>query len=273
LDIQVLRALDAPICEVFTVLRDELSRSFVIGRVGDVALEDDTVSRQHARLEISDSSLFLYDLSSRNGTFEIRGEDVLPFANAEIYIDQVFASGTCVRSVRQLLCEIGVDGQWRAKPDQHDKDRMNVTQSGLRIAASGMQLDPRTMKICARIAEGLAEARSDGHRHDEIDVNSHNSAHRMQRSDDAAAKRDESIVELCQEIELLRQSVADLTRERDAAQRVAELSLERIALQNALIAHTETVDLEPSPYRPADSRKGGDGPRPSLAERQRLDPR
>lgn len=51
--------------------------TFTVGRSSacDFALCDATISRQHARLVVSDSQIFVTDLSSRNGTF-IQGEAV-----------------------------------------------------------------------------------------------------------------------------------------------------------------------------------------------------
>ena len=74
-------------------------QSFIIGRAGDVTLYDDTVSRRHACLEVEDEGMFLRDLESRNGTYEIRDKKLVPFASGAVYPDQVFAFGECVRSV------------------------------------------------------------------------------------------------------------------------------------------------------------------------------
>ena len=45
------------------------SDSVVVGRQGDVKLHHESVSRQHARLELRDDGWLLTDLDSRNGTF------------------------------------------------------------------------------------------------------------------------------------------------------------------------------------------------------------
>lgn len=82
-------------------------RTYIIGRAGDISLYDDTVSRRHACLEVEDGQLFLRDLDSRNGTYELREKRLVPFSAGAVTRDQVFAFGECVRSVVQLLAEAG----------------------------------------------------------------------------------------------------------------------------------------------------------------------
>jgi pSer/pThr/pTyr-binding forkhead associated (FHA) protein len=49
----------------------------VLGRDGgcDFVVEDDTVSRQHARIRVEDQTFVLFDLGSGNGTY-VNGEQV-----------------------------------------------------------------------------------------------------------------------------------------------------------------------------------------------------
>jgi hypothetical protein len=53
----------------------------IIGRAGacDIVLPDKMVSRRHARLEVTDSSVILHDEGSMNGIYLERGPAVLPF--------------------------------------------------------------------------------------------------------------------------------------------------------------------------------------------------
>ena len=81
-------------------------KSYIIGRAGHIALYDDTVSRRHARLDIDGDQYFLTDLESRNGTYEIRDKQLVPFTKGEVSIDQVFAFGECVRNMGQLLASV-----------------------------------------------------------------------------------------------------------------------------------------------------------------------
>ena len=76
---------------------------YMIGRQGNVRLNDETVSRRHARLEVEGDQVFLRDLDSRNGTYEVRDRDLVPFTEGPVQRNQVFAFGECVRTVAQLI--------------------------------------------------------------------------------------------------------------------------------------------------------------------------
>lgn len=78
-------------------------KSYIIGRAGDIALYDDTVSRRHARLDVDGDEWFLTDLESRNGTYVIVDKQLLPFTKGRVTGEQVFAFGECVRTMTQLL--------------------------------------------------------------------------------------------------------------------------------------------------------------------------
>ena len=78
-------------------------KTYTIGRAGDIKLKDETVSRLHACLEVDGDKLYLRDLDSHNGTYEIRDKELVPFTAGSVTQDQTFAFGECVRNVAQLL--------------------------------------------------------------------------------------------------------------------------------------------------------------------------
>lgn len=78
-------------------------RIYLIGREGNVRLHDETVSRRHARLEVDGDTVTLRDLGSRNGTYEVRDRELVPFTEGQVIRSQVFAFGECVRTVAQLI--------------------------------------------------------------------------------------------------------------------------------------------------------------------------
>lgn len=113
-------------------------QQFTIGRAGEIKLYDDTVSRRHAVFEIEDGLMFLRDLDSRNGTYEIVDKKLVPFASGAIYPDQVFAFGECVRSVTQLLAmarDLGADIGQLAELDPESDQPLDATQVGISVAA------------------------------------------------------------------------------------------------------------------------------------------
>lgn len=119
------------------LVRSMSGQRFTIGRAGDITLYDDTVSRRHAVLEIEGDVIRLRDLDSRNGTYKIIDKKLVPFANGEVYADEVFAFGECVRSVKQLLSETG--GAYSRLEETSvwfgadDDDSLRATQAGFSL--------------------------------------------------------------------------------------------------------------------------------------------
>lgn len=92
-------------------------RTYIIGRRGEITLNDDTVSGRHAELTVLDGSFFLTDLGSTNGTWQLVNGQRQPFIRGPVLAGQEFAFGNCVRSVRQLVDAveaIGAGGQGHA---------------------------------------------------------------------------------------------------------------------------------------------------------------
>ncbi|MCZ6666095.1 MAG: FHA domain-containing protein [Gammaproteobacteria bacterium] len=191
-------------------------KAYIIGRAGDITLYDDTVSRQHASLEIEDDRLYLKDLDSRNGTYEIREKKLVPFTAGLVTSDQVFAFGECVRSVAQLLkmIESATDGS-PTMGDGNEDDPLDATQIGFSIA-------PRKRLTSANIIEMLEHAEddaADGKSLHEICETLGITKQRYERwckeYGETRAEREETTVALRRENERLRKIVADLSLERD----------------------------------------------------------
>ncbi len=109
-------------------------RIYLIGRHGNVKLNDETVSRRHARLEVDGDTLHLKDLGSRNGTYEVRGAELLPFSAGPVQRTQVFAFGECVRTVAQLIRTAELEAAMARAQPQADidiaSDRFEATTTG-----------------------------------------------------------------------------------------------------------------------------------------------
>ena len=70
------------------------SRTYIIGREGHIYINDPTVSKQHAEIQIINGEVYLRDLDSTNGTFlngerieaqryiELREQDALKFGES-----------------------------------------------------------------------------------------------------------------------------------------------------------------------------------------------
>lgn len=75
----------------------------IIGRYieADLYLDDDAVSRRHARITISDETVFLQDLGSTNGTL-VDGQPLSPRRQTIIQPGQVITIGAFVLDVRKV---------------------------------------------------------------------------------------------------------------------------------------------------------------------------
>ena len=214
---------------------------YIIGRAGDITLYDDTVSRRHACLEIDSEELFLRDLDSRNGTYEIIDEKLVPFTAGAVNPDQVFAFGECVRSVAQLLSAAEAAGMvlsetFGAEPE--GADPLDATKIGFSIA-------PRKRLTSANIIEMLEQAEDEseaGKPLTEICGGLGITTQRYQRwcTEYGATRteREEGIAALRRENQRLRKLVADL-------------SLEREVLKDALKVSGQTVTDPDNPGSPS----------------------
>ena len=55
------------------------NRSYIIGREGHIYINDPTVSKQHAEIQIISGEVYLRDLGSTNGTYLIKNQRLVPF--------------------------------------------------------------------------------------------------------------------------------------------------------------------------------------------------
>jgi predicted component of type VI protein secretion system len=55
------------------------SRTYIIGREGHIYINDPTVSKQHAEIQVINGEVYLRDLGSTNGTFLIKNNRLVPF--------------------------------------------------------------------------------------------------------------------------------------------------------------------------------------------------
>ncbi|MEX2480151.1 MAG: FHA domain-containing protein, partial [Gammaproteobacteria bacterium] len=193
-------------------------KTYIIGRAGDIKLYDDTVSRRHASLEIADGALVLRDLRSRNGTYEIRDKQLVPFSGGAIARDQVFAFGECVRSVAQLLQAVA-DADRTAVGEPPGGSTEPPRRADETLADVEFSPRPRlsTADILSLLNE-IEEACAGGEPLDEVLTRLNISEERYARwSKHQGAVRDDNTVNtLRRENERLRRLVADLVLERDA---------------------------------------------------------
>ena len=84
------------------------SRTYVIGREGHIYINDPTVSKQHAEIQIVDGEVYLRDLDSTNGTFLIKNNRLVPFNEGYVQLHQPIVIGNRQYTIRSLLEIAGV---------------------------------------------------------------------------------------------------------------------------------------------------------------------
>ena len=86
------------------------NRTYVIGRKGNIPLNDKTTSAQHAKLVVLNNKLYLTDLGSTNGTFLLSDGKRTRFTEGYVELDQTLAFGNQVCSVRELVARAELEG-------------------------------------------------------------------------------------------------------------------------------------------------------------------
>lgn len=205
-------------------------KSYIIGRAGDIALYDDTVSRRHARLDVDGDEYFLTDLESRNGTYLIRDKQLLPFSKGPVTIDLVFAFGECVRTMGQLLSSspghAAAASGGAASPLAAEPTIFDATTASL----------PAVQRLTALDIIGLLERAEDalsaGRPYTEVCETLGISEQRYQRwcreYGATRIEREGNTLALRRENERLRKLVSDLSLERDALREALEVARHRI---------------------------------------------
>jgi len=79
------------------------NRTYVIGREGHIYINDPTVSKRHAGIQVMNGEIYLRDLGSTNGTFLIKNQRLVPFLEGYVQLNQMIVLGNKQYSVRNLL--------------------------------------------------------------------------------------------------------------------------------------------------------------------------
>ena len=78
-------------------------RTYIIGREGHICIDDPTVSKHHAEIQIMSGEIYLRDLGSTNGTFLIKNQRLVPFIEGYVQLHQMIVLGNKQQSVKNLL--------------------------------------------------------------------------------------------------------------------------------------------------------------------------
>jgi pSer/pThr/pTyr-binding forkhead associated (FHA) protein len=83
------------------------SRTYVIGRAGDIGIHDRTVSGKHAELVVFEDEIYLTDLGSTNGTRIWRDGEWQSFREGYVQRSDRVAFGRHVCTIGDLVPEEG----------------------------------------------------------------------------------------------------------------------------------------------------------------------
>ncbi len=79
------------------------SKTYIIGREGHIYINDPTVSKQHAEIQVINGEVYLRDLNSTNGTFLIKNNRLVPFHEGYVQLHQPIVLGNRQYTVQNLL--------------------------------------------------------------------------------------------------------------------------------------------------------------------------
>jgi pSer/pThr/pTyr-binding forkhead associated (FHA) protein len=83
-------------------------RTYTIGRAGHIRIDDPSVSRGHAEIRFIDGKIRLRDLSSTNGTFLVKGNELVHFEEGPVNPNQRLVLGSRPHTVKGLLAIVGI---------------------------------------------------------------------------------------------------------------------------------------------------------------------
>ena len=79
------------------------SRTYIIGREGHIYINDPTVSKQHAEIQVINGEFYLRDPGSTNGTFLIKNNRLVPFQEGYVQLRQPIVLGNRQYTIQSLL--------------------------------------------------------------------------------------------------------------------------------------------------------------------------
>ena len=79
------------------------SKTYIIGREGHIYINDPTVSKQHAEIQVINGEVYLRDLNSTNGTFLIKNKRLVPFHEGYVQLHQSIVMGNRQYTIHNLL--------------------------------------------------------------------------------------------------------------------------------------------------------------------------
>ena len=83
-----------------------INKTFVIGRHGDIRINDDSVSKRHAELQLRNNQIYMRDLGSANGIYLIKNNRPIRFYEGYVQFNQIVVIGRKVYRISEILDRI-----------------------------------------------------------------------------------------------------------------------------------------------------------------------
>ncbi len=80
-----------------------VDKRFIIGRDGDISIDDESVSMRHAELQLRGQEIYMRDLGSTNGTFLIKNNRLIRFYEGYVQFNQRVVFGEKKYLISTLL--------------------------------------------------------------------------------------------------------------------------------------------------------------------------
>jgi hypothetical protein len=92
--------MDNKITSIFKLMG---SRVYIVGREGHIYINDPSVSKKHAEIQIINDKVHLRDLGSANGTYLVKSNKLFPFKEGFVRLHQSVVIGNQIYTIQGLL--------------------------------------------------------------------------------------------------------------------------------------------------------------------------
>ncbi len=82
------------------------NKTFIIGRNGDIRINDMSVSKRHAEIQLRGPDIYMRDLGSTNGTYLIKNSRLIRFYEGYVQFSQQVMFGKKIYLVSTLLEQV-----------------------------------------------------------------------------------------------------------------------------------------------------------------------
>lgn len=82
------------------------NKTLIVGRNGDIRIDDMSVSKRHAEIQLRGHEIYMRDLGSTNGTFLIKNNRLIRFYEGYVQFSQQVVLGKKVYLISTLLGQV-----------------------------------------------------------------------------------------------------------------------------------------------------------------------